>query len=181
MILVCSRRMGASAVSFEIEDDPKFQDILSGIGFAYGLAITLRLYMCATYLQSGRPYHLGKHDAPTCLKAGMDWEAPVCSTWVWVNRSLGPTEKRPRVSVCVCACFWVYTCVCKCRCVCVSLCMYRGTSKRSPAFPLGDCSVPAVRMAKLCCIEWAFGIQIARFLITHVGQQSADLACICLI
>ena len=40
--------------SFELKDDPVAQDILSGIGFAYGLALTLRLFRNATEAALGR-------------------------------------------------------------------------------------------------------------------------------
>ena len=37
------RKMGFKAASFEMTDSPTTENILSGIGFAYGLALTLRL------------------------------------------------------------------------------------------------------------------------------------------
>ena len=42
------RASGALAASFEVKDDPVAQDILSGLGFAYGLSLTLRLFRNAT-------------------------------------------------------------------------------------------------------------------------------------
>ena len=89
MILICGRRMGAAAMSYEVEDDSKFQDILGGIGFAYGLALTLRLYRCAAHLQSWGPCWEGKHclmnlthlgwndlGSPGLLYMGMGQSAP---------------------------------------------------------------------------------------------------------
>ena len=42
------RQYGFAAASFEYNDDPKFQNMLTGIGFAYGLSCTIRLYKAAT-------------------------------------------------------------------------------------------------------------------------------------
>ena len=42
------RQYGFAAASFEYNDDPIFQNMLTGIGFAYGLACTIRLYKAAT-------------------------------------------------------------------------------------------------------------------------------------
>lgn len=58
------RSLGFSAASFEITDRPQYEDFLSGIGFAYGLALVMRLFQTA----------------------GLAWLAPVCSSWVWINR-----------------------------------------------------------------------------------------------
>ena len=38
------RNLGFSAASYELNDDPVVENILSGIGFAYGLSLTLRLF-----------------------------------------------------------------------------------------------------------------------------------------
>ncbi|CAE7735215.1 unnamed protein product [Symbiodinium necroappetens] len=64
-IATAFRSMDLKAASFEMNDDPVTEDIQSGLGFAYGLALTLRLFR----------------------NAGLNFEAPVCSTWVWVNRA----------------------------------------------------------------------------------------------
>jgi len=42
------RQYGFAAASFEYNDDPIFQNMLTGLGFAYGLACTIRLYKAAT-------------------------------------------------------------------------------------------------------------------------------------
>ena len=42
------RKYGFSAASFEYNADHVLQNILTGVGFAYGLALTLRLYKHAT-------------------------------------------------------------------------------------------------------------------------------------
>ena len=52
----------------------------------------------------------------------MNWEAPVCSTWVWVNRLLG--QIGTCVRVCVCAS--VSECVSVRECVAASLCLWKG-------------------------------------------------------
>ncbi|CAJ1376229.1 unnamed protein product [Effrenium voratum] len=57
-------KFGFTSASFEVQDDGVFQNILTGLGFAYGLALTLRLYK----------------------SRGFNFEAPVCSTWIWLNR-----------------------------------------------------------------------------------------------
>ncbi|CAL1143856.1 unnamed protein product [Cladocopium goreaui] len=59
------QQYGFAAASFEYNDDPIFQNMLTGLGFAYGLACTIRLYKAC----------------------GLNFEAPVCSTWIWLNRS----------------------------------------------------------------------------------------------
>ncbi|CAL1133886.1 unnamed protein product [Cladocopium goreaui] len=67
------RQHGMTAVSFEIEDRA-IEDMLSGIGFAYAISLVLRLRRTA----------------------GLCWLAPVCSTWVWINRSTsGRSRERP--------------------------------------------------------------------------------------
>ena len=45
------RTKGFNAASFEISDNPIYQDILSGLGYAYGLALTLRLCLTAACKQ----------------------------------------------------------------------------------------------------------------------------------
>lgn len=39
-----SRSIGLAAASYEINDDPVFQDYNTGLGFAYALALTIRLW-----------------------------------------------------------------------------------------------------------------------------------------
>ncbi|CAL1148821.1 unnamed protein product [Cladocopium goreaui] len=58
------KNRGHASASYEINDDPVFQDYNSGLGFAYCLALTIRLFK----------------------KVGLNFEAPVCSTWVWLSR-----------------------------------------------------------------------------------------------
>ena len=47
-----SRNFGFAGASFEINDDNVAQDILSGIGYSYGLALTLRLFAKAACTHS---------------------------------------------------------------------------------------------------------------------------------
>ena len=46
-----SRSMGAASASFEVQDAVE-QDILTGIGFCFGLALTLRLFKYAPWLHT---------------------------------------------------------------------------------------------------------------------------------
>ena len=46
------RKYGFTSATFELGDDDVFQNILCSSGFAYGLALTLRLFRTATLQQS---------------------------------------------------------------------------------------------------------------------------------
>ena len=50
LVVVRPRTAGRKAASFEMEDSP-LENILTGLGFSFGLALMLRLFACATRLQ----------------------------------------------------------------------------------------------------------------------------------
>ena len=86
------RASGRASASFEMEDSPIHENILTGLGFSFGLALMLRLFKCATRLQTNvsrvKAVSAETRIARTMLsQAGMQWNAPVCSSWVWVSRS----------------------------------------------------------------------------------------------
>ena len=66
------------------------EDMLTSSGFCYALSLVLRLNGPVSRLAASR--HI---ESDKCLqrngtyKAGLLFLAPVCSTWVWVNRPLG--------------------------------------------------------------------------------------------
>ena len=85
--------MDLKAASFEMNDDPVTEDILSGLGFAYGLALTLRLFRkvawpcsCSCVARQCKSCNFVPCMWCDGCEAGLNFEAPVCSTWVWVNR-----------------------------------------------------------------------------------------------
>ena len=112
------RRYGMLAATYEINDDPVYQDMLNPLGFSFALSLCLRLYkqvpkklVVTSNLSSGhvencldKPCQL-THLTPAVLvnhiyliaklnailrnmQAGLGWFAPVCSSWVWINRLL---------------------------------------------------------------------------------------------
>lgn len=46
------RNRGLPSASFEINDDPKYQDYISSLGFAYAVSMTLRLWKLVACLRS---------------------------------------------------------------------------------------------------------------------------------
>ncbi|CAL1147042.1 unnamed protein product [Cladocopium goreaui] len=65
---------GFSAATYEIADDGIYQDILNPLGFCFALSLCIRLFK----------------------EAGLAWFAPVCSSWVWINRhTSGRSQERP--------------------------------------------------------------------------------------
>ena len=82
-----SRRNGLDSLSFEINDDPEAQNILTGVGYAYGLALTLRLFARAACQKQSFTFLFARAVPGNSLpEVGLIFEAPVCSTWVWMNR-----------------------------------------------------------------------------------------------
>ena len=118
-----ARRYGEPAQSYEIEDDPESQNMLGALGFAYAVSLALRVIPKVTWLLL---YGLEFHS----YEAGLCWFAPVCSTWVWINRQA--------------------TCLKSARAL-------RSTSGRSAANPAGNWrAVPCVADAMLIRIDWWF-------------------------
>lgn len=62
------KKLGYNAASFELMDDPLNEDLLSAQGYSHAVALVLKTKW-----------------------GGALWTAPVCSTWVWINR--GTSER----------------------------------------------------------------------------------------
>ena len=96
-------RRGRRVAAFEMKDHPKLCDFTGALGFCYATLLALRL-----------------------ATGGIALAAPVCSTWVWINRSTSGRSRGVCLPVCMhymrgmCA----HVCACACACACVCVCVY---------------------------------------------------------
>ena len=128
-------RRGRRVAAFEMKDHPKLCDFTGALGFCYATLLALRL-------------------AP----GGIALAAPVCSTWVWINRSTSGRSRGVCLPVCMhymrgmCA----HVCACACACACVCVCVFarcsvsaaeRHDTRVCAGRPLGSKRRPQVRNA----------------------------------